>query len=126
MKLHADAASNTTVQSHGPGWIMVGGERIQDSVALSSAGERANWPGVPFEALTAEHFEALLAFNPELVIFGSGTKLRFVHPSLHAGLMSKRVGLETMDTPAACRTYNILAQEGRRVVAALLIEPARV
>ncbi|MDO9158208.1 MAG: Mth938-like domain-containing protein [Burkholderiaceae bacterium] len=122
MKLHADAASHTTVQAHGPGWIVVGGERIAHSVALSSTGERFDWPGVALEALNATHFDALLRLNPELVIFGSGTKHRFIHPALHANLMAQRVGLETMDTAAACRTYNILAQEGRRVVAALLIE----
>lgn len=121
MKLHADATSNTSVQSYGPGWIVVDGQRIDHSVALSSSGGRLAWPGVPFDDLTASHFESLLALEPELVIFGSGTRLRFVHPSLLAGLMARRVGLETMDTQAACRTYNILAQEGRRVVAALLL-----
>lgn len=124
MKLHADTASHSTVQAHGPGWIVVSGERIERSVALSSSGERADWPGVGFDALTAAHFDELLSFNPELVIFGSGTKHRFAHPALHAGLMARRVGIETMDTAAACRTYNILVQEGRRVVAALLIEPS--
>lgn len=124
MKLHADAASNTTVQAYGPNWIVVDGQRIEHSVALCASGKRADWPGVPFEGLTAAHFEQLLALDPELVIFGSGQRLRFVHPSLHAQLMTRRVGLETMDTQAACRTYNILAQEGRRVVAALLLEPA--
>jgi uncharacterized protein len=58
------------------------------------------------------------------VIFGSGTLLRFVPPAFLSRLMSMRIGLETMDTLAACRTYNILAGEGRHVIAALLIEPA--
>ena len=57
-----------------------------------------------------------------MVIFGSGAKLRFVSPALLRGLIERGIGVETMDTAAACRTYNILAQEGRRVVAALLLE----
>jgi uncharacterized protein len=122
MKLHADRASAHTIQAYGKGWISVNGERIRHSVVLSSLGTREPWHCEALEDLTPEHFEQLLAHRPEVVIFGSGTTLRFVHPSLHASLMSQRVGLETMDTLAACRTYNILAQEGRQVVVALLME----
>jgi uncharacterized protein len=57
-----------------------------------------------------------------VVVFGSGVRLRFLRPSLIRGLIERRIGIETMDTAAACRTYNILAGEGRRVVAALLLE----
>jgi uncharacterized protein len=123
MKLHADSAQAFSVQSHGPGWIAVGGERITHHVVLSSSGERRAWSCTGFDELNEHHFNQLLELNPELVIFGSGARLRFVHPSLCASLISHRIGMETMDTAAACRTYNILAQEGRKVVAALLIEP---
>jgi uncharacterized protein len=58
----------------------------------------------------------------ELVIFGSGPRLRFVAPALSRALIERQIGLETMDTHAACRTYNILAAEGRQVVAALLMQ----
>jgi len=125
MKLHADRPDTHSIQSYGDGWIAVNGEKIQHSVVLSSSGERAKWPCESLADLTAGHFDSLLAFRPEVVIFGSGRKLRFVHPSLHTSLMLQRVGIETMDTSAACRTFNILAQEGRRVVAALLMEPAQ-
>jgi uncharacterized protein len=64
----------------------------------------------------------LLACKPELIVFGSGNKLRFAPPALMRSLMAARIGVETMDTLAACRTYNILAGEGRHVLAALLIE----
>jgi uncharacterized protein len=57
-----------------------------------------------------------------VVIFGSGQKLRFASPALMQSLMQKRMGLETLDTQAACRTYNILAGEGRKVALAVLIE----
>lgn len=125
MKLHADQSNTSTVQGHGPGWIAVNGQRISHSVVLSSTAEPTAWSCQRFEDLLPEHFEQLVALQPELVIFGSGQKLRFPHPATHAALMAKRIGLETMDTLAACRTYNILAQEGRRVVAVLLIEAAQ-
>ena len=73
------------------------------------------------KALTPAHFEAVLALRPELVIFGSGARLQFVSPALYRALIEARVGIETMDTGAACRTYNVLAAEGRSVVAALLM-----
>ena len=73
--------------------------------------------GVDFDLLVEQPAEP-----PELVVFGSGARLRFAPPALLRGLMARRIGVETMDTAAACRTYNILAGEGRRVVAALLLE----
>jgi uncharacterized protein len=69
------------------------------------------------------HFEQLSALGTELVLFGSGSRLRFPRPEWLRPLINKGIGLETMDTPAACRTYNILAGEGRQVAVALLIEP---
>jgi uncharacterized protein len=68
-------------------------------------------------------FEQALTLQPELVIFGSGPRLRFVSASLLRGLIDRRIGVETMDTAAACRTYNVLAGEGRAVLAALLLDP---
>ena len=76
-----------------------------------------------FADLTPAHFDRLGANQPELVIFGSGQRLRFPSPGLLRGLIERGIGVETMDTMAACRTYNILAGEGRKVVAALLLEP---
>jgi uncharacterized protein len=127
MKLQPDRTDAPSIQACGDGWIAIDGERIEHSVVLPASGERTPWPVASPGELTADHFDALLRFDPEVVIFGSGRTLKFVHPSLLAGLMARRVGVETMDTLAACRTYNILAQEGRKVVAALVLErPARV
>ena len=78
------------------------------------------WPADAFTALTEAHFEALAALAPELVIFGSGSRIRFVRPALLRPLTERRIGVETMDTAAACRTYNVLLAEGRRVAAALI------
>ena len=73
-----------------------------------------------FEALSAEHFEAIAALDPEVVLLGTGRVQRFPHPRLTTALSSRRIGIEAMDTGAACRTYNILMSEGRKVLAALI------
>jgi uncharacterized protein len=95
-------------------------DRVSTSVVIGSRGERLDWAGITLATLTAEHFDQVAAFKPELVVFGSGAKLQFPSPALQRSLMQARIGLETMDTLAACRTYNILAGEGRHVVAVLL------
>jgi uncharacterized protein len=128
MKLQPDRLDVQSILGYGPGWIGLGSngvaEKIERSIVIGSRGEKFDWHCARFEDLTAEHFEQLAQAQPELVIFGSGTRLRFAPPALLRALMEKRIGIETMDTLAACRTYNILAGEGRQVLAALLIEPA--
>ncbi len=124
MKFQPDKANVQTVTGYGPGWIGVDGEKITHSVIVGSDGLRQAWPCTRFEDLTAEHFAQLAKLDTELVIFGSGQRNRFPPPAWLQPLMSRRLGLETMDTAAACRTYNILAGEGRNVVAALLLESA--
>ena len=122
MKFQADQFG-TAITAHGPGWIAVGGERIEHSLVLRSSGERSDWPCASFDELSPAHFAPLVEGAPELVVFGSGARLRFPQPAWIRALAEAGIGVETMDTPAACRTYNILAGEGRRVVAALLLEP---
>lgn len=111
------------VTGYGPGWIALNGEKLQHSLLITSAGVRRDWACQRFEDLGPEHFAALADLPVEMVIFGSGSRLRFPPPGWLSSLMAKRIGLETMDTAAACRTYNILAGEGRAVAAVLLIEP---
>jgi uncharacterized protein len=82
------------------------------------------WPTASFEALAEADFERLRALDPEVVLLGTGARQRFPHPRLARPLAEARIGLEVMNTPAACRTYNILMAEGRKVVAALLPESA--
>jgi uncharacterized protein len=122
MKFQPEKTDASLITAYDGTSIHIGAERIATSVVLGSHGERFDWLAARFEDLTAEHFEQLGASKPELIIFGSGAKLRFVHPKLQEALMKARIGVETMDTPAACRTYNILAGEGRHVVGAFLIE----
>ena len=126
MKLQPDRLEVQSILGYGPGWVGVGHNglavKIEHSVVIGSLGERFDWDCGTFESLTTAHFAKLVETQPELVIFGSGTQFRFPAPALTQALMKHRIGLETMDTLAACRTYNILAGEGRRVIAALLIE----
>lgn len=122
MKFHADATTAHTITAHGSGWIRIGDERIGASVILGYTGERLAWNCTRFDALEAAHFARLATLDAEVILFGSGERLRFVPPAWLAPLMARRIGLETMDTAAACRTYNFLVAEGRRVFAALLLE----
>ncbi|MDI9334775.1 MAG: Mth938-like domain-containing protein [Cytophagales bacterium] len=124
MKFQPEKSDATRITAYEASGIYIGTERIDKSLVLGSHGERFDWQADNFESLTEAHFERLGASKPELIIFGSGTKIKFPHPTLIKALMHARIGVETMDTAAACRTYNILAGEGRHVVGAFLIESA--
>ncbi|WP_140627559.1 Mth938-like domain-containing protein [Pseudorivibacter rhizosphaerae] len=123
MKLHPDRIDGVNViAGYTESTITVNGQPWRESLLLPARGAVAGWSCERFEDLTAEHFQAVAALKPELVIFGSGARLRFAKPELLRPLIELHVGIETMDTAAACRTYNILVAEGRDVVAALLLQ----
>ena len=123
MKLQADRiAGQNAIARHGAEGVVVNGIEHRQSVVVPWLGEVVPWPVDEFAALSAEHFAALAELGPELVIFGSGVRLRFPPAALLRPLIERRIGIETMDTAAACRTYNVLLAEGRTVVAALLFE----
>jgi len=79
------------------------------------------WQPESFSALTADDFSMLLEYKPHVVLFGSGETFRFPSSELLAALYNAGIGVEVMDTGAACRTYSVLVSEGRQVVAALLL-----
>jgi len=121
MKLHAARPSAlNTVTGYGPGWIEVNGERHPGALLVRPEGPVLPWAPAAFAAIAREDVEAIGALDPEVVLLGTGAAQRFPHPALIAALTARRVGVEAMDTGAACRTYNILMAEGRRVLAALL------
>lgn len=105
-----------------PAALTVRGQRWSGAVVLQARAAPSAWSATGFEALQPAHFEALLALRPDVVLLGTGRRQRFVRPALFAALTAAQVGLDCMDTAAACRTYNILAGEDRAVVAALFIE----
>lgn len=125
MKLQPDRLDGVNaIQSTRPGQVIINGQTWVSSVIVPWQGEVCAWDGARPGQIDAEHFERLVALRPEVVIYGSGRTLRFVPPALLRSLHAARIGFETMDTAAACRTYNILVGEGRKVVAALLMDDA--
>ena len=124
MKLQPDKSNSPTLNAYRPGWIEVNGEKFTHSLIVSSlkGAVPEKWAVSQFGALNSEDFAPLAKSGAELIIFGSGQRLRFPQPSWLAPLMAIGIGVETMDTAAACRTYNILASEGRKVVVVLLLE----
>ena len=121
MKLHADRAEGVNViNACTVDAVSVNGESFAHSILVAHVGPVQAWPVATLDDLQEAHFADILAAAPEVVIFGSGPKLRFPHPSLLRSLMAARIGVETMDTGAACRTYNVLVAEDRRVAAVLI------
>jgi uncharacterized protein len=120
VKLHASAASALhTFSGYGDGFVMVNGQRQEGSMIVMPEHMQA-WDVAGFDALKETDFEVFLELKPEILLLGTGPKQRFPHPRLTRALMERRIGIEAMDLQAACRTYNILMAEERRVAAALL------
>ena len=125
MKLHLNTDANQRLfTGYGSNHVVINGHRHESSLLLTAQGiEIAPWVGLNFEALTAAHFEWIAHRELDILLLGTGTRLRFPHPSLTRSLVEARIGLEVMDIGAMCRTYNFLIAEGRSVGAAVLIEP---
>lgn len=122
LKLHLSGLSEQNMfTGYGTGYVMVNQMRYERSLIILPDRIIEDWPAQTFEQLAVEHFEYLLSLQPEIVLLGTGTTLCFPHPSLTKTLIAAKIGVEVMDTSAACRTYNILTAEGRRVAAALLV-----
>jgi len=121
MKFHLSVAAGNVVTGLGAGWLRIGAVEYRENVVLTPEAVATGWAPLGFEGLAEDDFAQLLARKPEVVLFGAGTAIRFPHPRLTRALTDAGVGVEVMDTPAACRTFNILAAEGRGVVAALLV-----
>jgi uncharacterized protein len=115
-------AGRNLFTGYGDGYVDVNGTRHHANVAVSGDAITPGWAVGPLEALAEEHMERLAATRPEIVLLGSGASFKFPHPAVLAPLYRAGIGVEVMDTRAACRTYNILLSEGRRVVAALIVE----
>lgn len=123
MKLHSSTTGQyQTVSGYFDGGVEINGQPFDYSLMVLPESPPRAWPVAKFEELTVGHFEQLLAEQPDVVILGTGERQRFVHPRLSAPLIAKQIGVECMDTNAACRTYNILMGEGRKALLALIIE----
>ncbi len=124
MKLHlAHASGINLITAYGDDYVAVNHEARQASLILMPD-RLLDWPVTSFASLTHDHLDALAELRPSLVLLGTGSQHRFPHPNLYRALITAGIGLEHMTTAAACRTYNILATEGRQVAAALIIDLA--
>jgi len=121
MKLHlADVTTENRFTGYGAGYVMVNNVRHEKNIIVLPQ-RLMQWDVAAFEALSGKDFELLANLAPEIVLLGTGSSLRFPRPALSQSLANARIGMEVMNTQAACRTYNILMAEGRKVAAALLI-----
>jgi uncharacterized protein len=121
VKLHASGpTSYNTITGYGDDWVQVNSQRHQSSLIVM-ADLVLPWSAPSFSELQEAHFEKLKELSPEIILLGTGPAQRFPHPRLTASLTALRIGVEVMDLKAACRTYNILAAEARKVAAALLL-----
>jgi len=122
VKLHASSPSaRHAFSGYGDGFVLVNGQRHERNLIVMP--ERLlPWEAAGFDALTEQDFQVFLGLDVEILLLGTGPKQRFPHPRLTAELAKAGIGLEVMDLQAACRTYNILVAEERKVAAALLIE----
>ena len=120
MKLHASSPTAlNTFSGYGEGYVLINGQRHEGSMIVMP--ERMQpWDVAGFDALKEADFEIFLELKLEILLLGTGPKQRFPHSRLTRALAQRRIGVEVMDLQAACRTYNILMAEERRVAAALL------
>jgi uncharacterized protein len=121
MKFHLQAPATNVIAALGADWIRIGETEYRQNLIVTPDSIVTGWAPSGFAALTADDFASLLKYAPEVVLLGTGASQRFPHPRLTTALAQARIGVEAMDTRAACRTFNILVAEDRRVVAALMI-----
>ena len=123
MKLHSDPqSSQNTITGYGIGFIEVNKTPYSQALIVQPDGEVMVWPVEESLDLTEDHFSIISGLQPELVIIGTGKKQVFLNPKILQPLIKAKIGFEMMDSQAACRTYNILMGEGRKVLAAIILE----
>jgi uncharacterized protein len=122
VKLHrSDAIGKNAITGYGEGYVLVNQARHARTLVVLPDKLVTDWAATTFETLTADHLAALLSLDAEINLLGTGSRLQFPRAEIMATLIRARVGYEVMDVHAACRTYNILVSEERKVAAALLL-----
>jgi len=123
VKLHSDPqSSQNTITGYGIGFVEVNKTPYSYALIVQPDGEVKAWSVEECQELSEEHFSTISALQPELVIVGTGKKQIFLNPKILQPLIRAKIGFEMMDSQAACRTYNILMGEGRKVLAAIILE----
>jgi len=120
--IRAYDAGSVTVLGPGEPAAVPCSEVLTASFIISPQRLRRNWPPQAYGELAPEHLAGLLDLEPDVVLLGTGTTFRYPAPALLSPLTGRGIGVEVMDSGAACRTYNVLLAEGRQVVAAILLE----
>jgi uncharacterized protein len=121
LKFHLQTSDRNLVTGLGDGWIKVGATEYRENCVLTPEGVHTGFAAHGFAQLTEQDLAQLLDLKPEIVLLGTGAQQQFPHPRLTQALAAAHVGIEVMDTRAACRTFNILLGEGRRAIAALIL-----
>lgn len=122
MKLHLSRPAATNLfSSAGGDFVVVNGTRYQTSLVVTPERLIDAWSVATFEALAADRLEVLTTLALDVVLLGTGARIRFPRPEVLRPLIEAGIGVEVMDVPAACRTYNILVAEDRKVAAALIL-----
>jgi len=123
VKLHlAELTGQNAFTGYGPGYVKVNDDRHERSLVVLPDRLITDWPATDFDTLAAAHLAPLAALGLEIVLLGTGDLIRFPRPEILQPLIDAGIGVEVMDVRAACRTYNILVAEDRKVGAALLLE----
>lgn len=121
MRFSQEKIDGNSINAYASGRLTVNGEAITTSVVITPKHIIHDWLPAVFEEMQASHLERFAQLDPEIILIGTGDTLRFPPAAWTAAYLARGIGVEVMDTAAACRTYNVLLSEDRRVVAALLI-----
>ena len=122
MKLTLDAREDVNlIRGYAAGSLRIGARTVTACCIVTADTLITDWSAPSATELTLAHLEPVFALDPEVVILGTGARQRFPSSQVRAAFASRGIGLEPMDLHAACRTYNILVQEERRVAAMLFL-----
>ena len=122
MKLSIDYnTSRYTIMAYETGSVTINNNQYSQSLIVTPEALICPWEACSPEQLNRNHIEALIDMKPEIILLGTGKTLSFPHPSLISIAMQQGIGFEVMDTGSACRTFNVLASEDRKVMAAILM-----
>ena len=122
MKFSEDTnPGSNVIQAYDDRGININGRRISQSLVIGKHHLHTDWPVASVENLTSELLQELLELQPEVILIGTGERIQFPHPQVYAHVVQQGVGIEFMDSGAACRTYNILLSEDREVIAGIIL-----
>jgi len=116
----ADQSNGNTIHAYTDTSVVVNGVTFSNSLVIMADRIIPDWRPGSFQSLSEKDFAAFVELRPDLVVLGTGQRQQFPDPRLYRALIDASIGVEIMTTPAACRTYNILTSEGRKVIGALL------